>query len=146
MANSSALKTLIEMATKECDNAAQNLGKAIRLAEETEKKLSLLLQYREDYSSRFQAEQAEGLTIAGYRNFQLFMEKLDQAINGQQMVVLESKKRVEEHQRAWQAAEQKRVSYDTLVERQRKEEQRKESRREQKQNDEIAARQVQNKR
>ncbi|MBS1186275.1 MAG: fliJ [Burkholderiaceae bacterium] len=140
MSISSALATLIELATKDCDHAAQELGKAIRMADESEKKLALLLQYREDYSARFQTSQAEGLTIAGYRNFQLFMDKLDQAIDGQQHVVNESKKRIEEHRTIWQAAEKKRVSYDTLATRERKEAQRKEARREQKQMDEFANR------
>ncbi len=146
MATSSAIEMLIELATKNCEMAAQELGKSIRSAEETDKKLSLLLQYREDYTARFQAEQAEGLSIAGYRNFQLFLDKLEQAIAGQQQIVRESKKRIEENQRAWQAAEHKKASYDTLAERKRKEAQRKETRRDQKQTDEYVTRQSHDKR
>jgi len=146
MATDSAIHTLIELAAKECDKAAQNLGHAIRTADETEKKLALLLQYRDDYAARFQASQAEGLTISGYRNFQNFLDKLDQAITGQQQVGRESQKRVEESKKAWQAAEHKKMSYDTLAERKRKEAQRKESKRDQKQMDEYAARQSLNKR
>lgn len=146
MATSSAINMLIELATKECDHAAQELGKAIRFADETEKKLTLLLQYRDDYTSRLQSNQAQGLSIEGYRNFQLFLDKLEQAIVGQQQIVMDSHRRKEETQRAWQAAEHKRVSYDTLAERKRKEEQRKESKRDQKQTDEFATRLVHNKR
>ena len=146
MATSSAINTLIELATNECDKAAQELGTAIRIANETEKKLDLLLHYRDDYASRLQVNQAEGLTITGYRNFQLFLDKLDQAIIGQQKIVLENRKRVEESQRAWQAAEHKKMSFDTLAERKRKEAQLKETRREQKQMDEFATRQSQYKR
>jgi flagellar protein FliJ len=146
MATSSAINTLIELATNECDKAAQELGKSIRIADETGGKLALLLQYRDDYAARFQTNQAEGLTITGYRNFQLFLDKLDQAIIGQQQIVRESQKRVEECQRAWQAAEHKRMSFDTLAERKRKEAQREETRRDQKQMDEYATRQSQNKR
>jgi len=146
MATSSAINTLIELATSECDKAAQALGTAIRIADETQKKLDLLLHYRDDYASRFQANQAKGLTITGYRNFQIFLEKLDQAIVGQQQVVGEAQQRVAENQHTWQVAEHKRMSFGTLAERKRKEEQRKESRREQKQMDEFAARKSLNKR
>ncbi len=146
MASSSAINTLIELATNECEKAAQELGKSIHFADEHGKKLTLLLQYREDYAARFQVNQAEGLTITGYRNFQLFLDKLDQAITGQEQAVSDSKKRVEDSKRAWQAAEHKRMSFETLAERKRKEAKLKETRRDQKQTDEYAARQSQNKR
>lgn len=146
MASSSAINTLIELATNECDKAAQALGTAIRVADETQKKLDLLLHYRDDYAARLQTNQAEGLTITGYRNFQLFLDKLDQAIIGQQQIVQDTQKQVEASQRAWQAAEHKKMSFDTLAERKRKEAQLKESRRDQKQMDEFATRQSQHKR
>ena len=142
MANSTAINTLLELATKACEMAAIELGKSIQFAEETDKKLNLLVQYREDYECRFQAEQAKGLSIAGYRNFQVFLDKLEQAITGQQQVVIESKQRVEERKRAWQAAEQKKMSYDTLADRRRKESLRKEAKRDQKQTDEFVTRQA----
>ena len=107
MATTSAIDTLIELATKECDKAAQELGKSIRLADETEKKLTMLLQYRDEYMLKLQVEQAKGLTIDGYRNYQFFLEKLEQAIAGQQQIVIESKLKVEGCQKAWQKAEHK---------------------------------------
>lgn len=142
MAITSAIDTLIELATTETDEAAQRLGRAIRAGDENEKKLTLLLQYRDDYAARFQASMAAGLTPMGYRNFQLFMEKLDQAISGQEQVVREAHRRIGEDRSAWQASERKRMSYDTLANRALKEAQRKESKRDQKQTDEHAARQL----
>lgn len=142
MAITSAIDTLIELATTETDEAAQRLGRAIRAGDENEKKLTLLLQYRDDYAARFQTSMAAGLTPMGYRNFQLFMEKLDQAISGQEQVVREAHRRIGEDRSAWQASERKRMSYDTLANRALKEAQRKESKRDQKQTDEHAARQL----
>jgi flagellar FliJ protein len=140
MATSSALETLIDLAMRETDEAAKRLGLAIRATEDTEKKLALLMQYRDEYAARFQANMARGLTAMGYRNFQLFMDKLDDAIAGQQQIVLQSKQRVQVEQTAWQQSERKRVSYNTLATRAQKEEQRKESKREQKMTDEQATR------
>jgi len=92
MATSSALDTLIDLATTQTEEAAKNLGRAIRACDDTEQKLALLMQYREDYASRFQANLTTGLSAAQYRNFQLFMIKLDAAIDGQQKIVIEAKK------------------------------------------------------
>jgi flagellar FliJ protein len=140
MATSSALDTLIELATQQTDEAAKRLGRAIRTGEEAEQKLQLLLQYRDDYMDRFHASLQAGLSAAGYRNFQLFLDKLDEAIKGQQRVVQDTQQRVKNERGAWQDSERKRISYDTLADRALKVSQLKEARREQKQTDEFAAR------
>ncbi len=140
MATSSAIHTLIELATQETDEAAKRLGRAVRASEESQQKLTLLQQYREDYAARFQANLAAGLSASGYRNFQVFIDKLDSAIVSQQHVVDEAERRVAHERGAWQASERKRMSYDTLATRAQKEMQKQENRRDQKQSDEHAAR------
>lgn len=142
MATPSALDTLIELATKQTDEAAKRLGRAIRTTEEAEQKLQLLLQYRDDYMTRFQTSLQSGLSAAGYRNFQLFLDKLDEAIKGQQRVVQDTQRRVTKERDAWQDSERKRMSYDTLATRAQKVLQLKETRRDQKQTDEFAARRL----
>lgn len=141
MAHHSALDTLIELAVIETEEAAKRLGLAIKAATETQSKLTLLEDYRTEYAARFQASMAVGLTAMGYRNFQLFMGKLDTAVASQQQVVSEAGKRVEERRVAWQNGERKRMSYGTLVNRAQQEAQKKESKRDQKAMDEHAARQ-----
>ncbi len=137
MRKSTAIQTLIELASKESDAAAENLGRKIRTAGELEQKLALLMQYRNDYEARFHASRTEGVTIAGYRNFQSFLGKLDVAIESQQRIVKEAQKHVADGKKAWQEAERKKMSYSTLSERQQKEILRKEMKREQKQTDEF---------
>lgn len=141
MANRSALDTLIELATTETEDAAKRLGLAVKAAAETQAKLTLLQDYRAEYAARFQSSMATGLTAMGYRNFQLFMDKLDIAVASQQHVVTEAGKRVEERRLAWQAGERKRMSYSTLAKRARQEEQERQAKRDQKAMDEHAARQ-----
>jgi flagellar FliJ protein len=140
MATSTALGTLIELATREVDEAAKRLGKCMKAAEESEQKLALLKQYRDDYSARFQQSLTAGLTAMGYRNFQQFLDKLEQAIAGQQLAVRDAHARADRERTAWQHCERKRMSYGTLAERAEKAEQLKENRRDQKQTDEHAAR------
>lgn len=147
MATSSALETLIELATTATDEAARRLGNAIRATDKAEKKLALLVQYRDDYSARFQAKMANGgVTPMTFRNFQAFLDKLDEAIVGQQQVVQEAANGVSRERGNWQASERKRMSYDALASRELKKEQQRDNKRDQKQNDEFAARVTQDKR
>lgn len=142
MANLSALDTLIELASKETDEAAKRLGRAIRNGDDANQKLQLLLQYRDEYMKRFENALRAGLSASGYRNFQLFLDKLDEAINGQRRVLQDAQRRVDMERGSWQNSERKRMSYDTLATRALKAHQLKEARRDQKQTDEFAARQL----
>lgn len=146
MTHPSAIETLIELAARDSDEAAKRLGLAIRASDETEKKLALLMQYREEYAARFQSGLAEGLSMMGYRNYQMFLEKLDNAIEGQQQAVRLAQQKISNERGAWQASERKRLSYDTLATRAHKEEQRKESKLDQKVTDEQATRSLHYKR
>lgn len=140
MASPSALNTLIDLANKEADEAAKQLGAALRASEETVQKLDLLLQYRDDYALRCQSNMASGISTTHFNNFQVFMQKLEHAIAGQQKVVSDAQHRAEQARAVWLACEQKKMSFVTLADRASKEGARRESWRDQKQNDEHAAR------
>jgi flagellar FliJ protein len=141
MAKPSTLDTLIELASTDTDNAAQRLGQALSASRDAEQRLEMLQQYRDEYHARFHASMAQGLTASGYRNFQLFLGKLDQAIAGQQQLVQEAQQRIGQERGAWQECERKRRSYDLLATRAEQKELLKEGRRDQKAMDEHAARQ-----
>ncbi|MES2534911.1 MAG: flagellar export protein FliJ [Pseudomonadota bacterium] len=140
MAIPSAIETLIELASKDTDDAARRLGRAIAAADEAEQKHILLVQYRDEYGARLQEKLAAGLAAMECRNFQLFLVKLDDAIVGQQLVVRDARRRIEQERSAWQASERKRMSYRTLATRARTVRQHQEIRHDQKQTDEHAAR------
>ncbi|MDY7578315.1 flagellar export protein FliJ [Herbaspirillum sp. RTI4] len=140
MAALSTLDTLIDLATKDTDEATKRLGRCIRAADEAQQKLSVLQQYRDDYGLRFQESMQAGLTPMQYRNFQLFIEKIEVAINGQNSLVETAKLRISEARTVWQGCERKRMSYDTLATRARLSAQQRESKLDQKQTDEHASR------
>ena len=142
MATRSALDTLIELAQRDSDDAAKRLGAALAAAEETEQKLQMLLNYRDDYAMRLDAAQVAGITPLAYRNFVAFIGKLDNAINGQREVVKHAHHKSAIEKTAWQASERKRLSYRTLSERAAAETLRVENKRDQKAMDEHAARQA----
>ncbi|MBI3432833.1 MAG: flagellar export protein FliJ [Hydrogenophilales bacterium] len=140
MATPSALNTLIDLAHKETDEAAKQLGIALRAGDEAAQKLDLLLQYRNDYAERCQSSLTTGISTTHLNNFHVFMQKLDHAISGQQKVVSDTQQRITQARAAWQASEQKKMSFVTLAERANKEQSRRELWLDQKQNDEHAAR------
>lgn len=140
MATPSALHTLIDLVSKESDEAAQRLGMALRISEEAAQKLELLTQYRDDYAMRCQSNLADGISTTHFNNFQVFMQKLDHAIAGQQKVVGDAQDRTIQARAAWLVCEQKKMSFVTLAGRADKETARRELWRDQKQNDEHAAR------
>ena len=146
MASPSALNTLIDLAHKETDEAAKQLGVALRAGDEAMQKLDLLLQYRNDYAERCQSNLTTGISTTHFNNFQVFMQKLDHAISGQQKVVNDTQQRIAQARAAWQACEQKKMAFVTLAERANREQSRRELWRDQKQNDEHAARRSQAKR
>jgi flagellar FliJ protein len=142
MATRSALDTLIELAQRDVDDAAKRLGAALQAGEEAEQKLAMLHNYRDDYARKLETAQVEGITPMAYHNFIGFMEKLDNAINGQREVVKHAHHKSAAEKAAWQASERKRLSYRTLSERAAAEALRAENKRDQKQTDEHAARQA----
>lgn len=135
-----ALISLIEIAAKEVNLAAKNLGYTIRAKQAAEEQLSLLLQYRSDYAARFQENAKQGLNVTQYTNFQLFIVKLDMAIEGQKRLILDAEYKIIQARSAWQDCEKKRLSFQTLVNKKNLAERKKEAKSDQKQTDERATR------
>jgi len=146
MANTSALETLIELAQRDSDAAAKRLGAALKAVEEAEAKLQMLLGYRDDYANKLDQAQMAGITPFAYRNFVAFIDKLDNAINGQREVLKHAKYKSEQEKKAWQESERKRLSYRTLNERAAAEALKIENKRDQKMMDDHAARTVRHQR
>lgn len=143
MATHSSLSVLIELATREVDQATTRLGIAVQAAEDASRKLSLLEDYRENYQLNFQENMLNGLSLWKYRNFQVFLENIDRAITSQQEVVRRAQQRVRIEREAWQVVERKCLSYKVLDEQEAQRQLYKESKREQKLMDEHAIRQYQ---
>lgn len=136
----SQLQTLIELAQADVDTAAKNLGRTVKAKDDADAQLQMLTQYRADYESRLQTTAQRGLNVAQYANFQAFIGKLDQAIEGQKQVIIDAEYRVKSATLHWQECEKKRLSYQILIEKNLKLEQQRDSKREQKQTDELATR------
>ncbi|MDN5752946.1 MAG: flagellar export protein FliJ [Nitrosospira sp.] len=136
MTKHSALDTLLELAQTRTDDAARRLGALNTHGMDMEAKLSLLVQYRHEYSARFQTSMRQGITASDWRNYQEFLNKLDAAIMQQREILAATRQRVEAGQVAWQSARRTLKSYDTLAQRHRRAESLHLTRHEQKETDE----------
>lgn len=145
MANPSAIQTLVELSTREVDEHAKRLGLAMRAQTEQEEKLTLLLQYRDDYANRCQTNLSTGLSSTDYQNYRTFLNKLDDAIAGQHEVIKNAIYKVAFEKSNWQTAERKRMSYDVLAQRTQQQAQQQAVKRDQKETDEYANRAFTNK-
>ena len=137
----SSFVTLIELATREAEQASARLGAAIQAEEDTWRKLALLEHYREDYKLSCQQDMVNGLSIWKYRNFQVFLENIERAIVSLQEVTRRAHEHVEIERKAWQAVERKRLSYKILDSQAARRKLQMENKRDQKLMDEHAARQ-----
>jgi flagellar protein FliJ len=140
MPTHSVLHTLIGLTSKDAEDAAKRLAQALRKQKESQQKLDLLHSYRQEYVTQLETQMSRGLTMAGYRNFNRFIEGLERAIAQQNQTHQQTTLQVENERKIWQQHEQKRLSYNTLVERAQRQAQHKTNRLEQKQTDEQAAR------
>jgi flagellar FliJ protein len=111
------LRVVQELAQQESDTAASRLGALNAEAAKAESKLNMLLAYREEYRERFRSSVHRDVHSAGWKNFQQFLEKLDEAIEQQRAVVLECQQAVHRGQREWQVTQKKVKAYDTLEQR-----------------------------
>lgn len=139
MTKRSALDTLLELAQTRTDDAARRLGALNTQGVDMETKLTLLTEYWNEYSARFQISMKQGITAADWRNYQEFLNKLDDAIVQQREVLAATRQRVEAGQVAWQSAKRTLKSYDTLAQRQAGAEMLRMARHEQKETDERAS-------
>lgn len=139
MTKRTALDTLLELAQTRTDDAARRLGVLNAQGLDMETKLTLLTQYWNEYSARFQIAMQQGITASDWRNYQDFLNKIDAAIVQQREVLATTRQRVEAGQTAWQSAKRTFKSYDTLAQRQAGAEMLRMARYDQKETDERAS-------
>jgi flagellar protein FliJ len=111
------LKVVQDLAQRHSDKAAAQLGALNAEAAKAEAKLNMLISYREDYRERFRNTVQQDVHSAGWKNFQQFLVKLDEAIDQQRAVVLASQEAVHRGQREWQTRQKQVKAYDTLEQR-----------------------------
>lgn len=138
--SNNVLGMLQDIASKEVDEAAVALAKAMKLANEALAKQDMLNEYRLDYVRNLNKILEAGMGAKSYQNFQNFFGKLDQAIAGQQEVVELANQQVKIQKQLWQESQRKKLSYEVLTDRSEKRILKVEQKKDQKLMDEFAMR------
>jgi flagellar protein FliJ len=138
--SNSVLNTLLEQASGVFDMAMRKAVIASKEHEEEHSKLEMLQGYRQDYIVNLNKLMSRGVTKEMHLNYHNFLNKLDQAIVGQEEMVVMTQYRLETQRGILQEAQRKKKSFEMLLARQQKEQHKQMSKREQKMMDEFAAR------
>ena len=112
-----SLKPLLDLAQLKNESATRELGHLNKRQHEAQEKLDVLLQYRKDYQNRLQESTRNGMSPADLRNFQQFINKLDEAITQQIKAVDQSKVSVQAGRTEFNTAQRKLKSFSTLQDR-----------------------------
>lgn len=135
-----SLRPLVNLAHQMNDAAAKRFGHLNQQQQAAQAKLEALLQYRKDYQARFQEAARNGMNQTDMRNFQDFMQRLDEAIAQQHAATELALNSVRVGRDELQDAQRKLKSFDALEQRHVEQERKLAARTEQRQQDEYSGR------
>ena len=134
-----SMRMLIELKSNEVDQEEQRLAKLNSEKSKAANQLTMLKQYREDYTDRLLEASKNGVSMANYHNFYRFIGTLDQAITQQDVVLGQFDRKIDVQQKKWLDAKQRLNAYQTLQDRREAEQAQRLARQEQRDNDELSA-------
>lgn len=117
MIKSFSLQPLMNLAQHRNDSATRKLGQLNQQQQSAQQKLDTLLEYRKDYQARLQEASRNGMDQAELRNFQQFINKLDDAISQQIKLVEYSKISTQAGRNEFDTTRRKLKSFDMLQQR-----------------------------
>ena len=138
MKRSTRMEPVAEVAGHREQQEAQRLGGCQRQLDEEENKLRQLIAYREEYAGRLNGQQ--GMDAVLLRDFRVFLERLNQAIDQQRQRVEQARQACERQRLQWLASRSRAQALDKVTARYRAQERREEERAEQAELDDRAQR------
>ncbi len=136
MKRSRRLEPVVKVAESSEQRAAQALGDSQLALTQAEQRQAELENYRQEYTQRFHAAGALGMTAVQMMDYRTFLANLDRAIAEQTMLVEHASSLVEQQREAWFSQRGKVKMLDNVVARYRADEQRDANRKEQGDQDE----------
>jgi flagellar FliJ protein len=142
MANAlNAMDTLLEIAKRNLDRAAEALAKANRDVIDASNQQQRLKTFRQEYTAQRKSIAVESITATDLKNFEIFLNNIDQAIMSQDSAIHQYQEIAKHHMKNWQTCQTKKRSYEVIIERNLQQKQKIAARREQKQMDEFSSNQ-----
>jgi len=139
MTRSKRMDPVLRVAEHRERDAARLLGESRQRLEQQRRRLQELLDYREEYSRRFEQTGGGGMDMKQLNEYRAFLGRLNDAVAHQQGVIAKAEAEVERRRADWMALRSRMQSLDTVRERFRQEERREAERREQREADERTA-------
>lgn len=134
------LQSLLDLSHLRLDEAARMLGELIAGEQEASQRLSLLMQYREEYHARFLTAVKNGIGPGEWSNYTRFFARIDDAIVPATLSVTLTQQRTLAGQQDWMGRNGRVKAFNTLADRHRSQIACQELRAEQKASDEHGAR------
>ncbi|GMR15900.1 MAG: hypothetical protein BMS9Abin31_0196 [Gammaproteobacteria bacterium] len=133
---SDRFKPIHNLAQQSEDVAAQTLGKIQRELSEHHLKLSELMKYYEDYTTRFNQKAGQGMSITQVQSYQKFISQLEVAISEQKKNITRVTEACDSSRADWTVERQKTQVLEKVIHRYQKQEQQISNRQEQRLSDE----------
>jgi len=140
MAQHGALTTLKDLAEKDVDTAAQQLGAMRRGYQQAEEQLKMLIDYQHEYRNNLNTDMTQGIGSQRWINYQQFIQTLEKAIEQHRQQVLQWTEKVDRALNVWREKKQRLQAWQTLQDRQLAAAMLAENRLDQKKMDEFAQR------
>jgi flagellar FliJ protein len=140
MAKTFSMQPLVHLAKQQNEAATRKFGQLNQQQQAAQAKLDTLLQYRKDYQDRFQVAVLNGMQQADLRNFQNFIQRLDDAIAEQRNATTQAGAMLQLGRKDLYEAQRKMKSFDTLALRHAKSESKRLDLNEQREQDEHSGR------
>ncbi len=111
------LQSLLELSQLRLDEAGRKLGELIAGEQEASRRHGLLVEYREEYRTRFVLAARNGLRPGEWQNYAGFLARLDEAVNQADSAVTDTRRRTVAGQHEWLAKQGRVKAFDTLSDR-----------------------------
>jgi len=137
MNRSTKLQPIAKINKQQERNAGRLHGETIRQAEQQQKQLDELINYRDHYSKAFRAAGELGLSVVQMQEYKLFINRLDEAILQQKQFVNVGQTQCEASQKEWMHQRNRCKMIDKVIENRQQVEQQEMKKREQREQENI---------
>lgn len=142
---SQRIKTIVDLKATQEQDSLEALGVSQRKLTTLQTQVDHLKQYRQDYQDKFNRMGSAGTNVGQLLEFRSFIDKLDQAIAGQEYALDQSKTEVAAKKKQWEALHHRTQSLQKIYHAALKDELKLEYKAEQSEQDERASRLGRNK-
>jgi len=108
---------LKDVAAKRRDESAQRVAGAMRIRDEAQRKLKMLLDYRSEYEERMRANANRGIDAASLANYRTFLAQLERAVEQQRENLATAQRELDRTTQVWSEDRRRTETYQVLDDR-----------------------------